>query len=242
VVVRVVSWNMGAWTPALRDSSRRENAWERLVELRPQPDLALLQEATDAPARLGLESQLGGLGNGRAIGSLIWSPRLPLVEPARLQGIGEHGYIATGRVASGDREIALVSFHARTGGPGSIAHVEALLDRLGDWISRRSFILAGDFNSCRLANEAWPGYRHLEFFKRVEADYGMFNCYWQKHGEERRTYWKDCQGAGNPFQDDHIFVSSDLGPAVRSCEVLDYEQFRGISDHAPIMAELDLDG
>jgi hypothetical protein len=171
---------MGGWTPGLGATELREKAWEKLVELQPQPEVALLQEATAPPARLGLDSQVGGLTSESPVGSLIWSPHLALIEPQRLGGIGEQGYVATARIAVGDREVALISFHARTQGPGVVANIEALFDRLGEWIGQGSFILAGDFNSCRLAEQVWPGWRHLEFFEQVEAGYGMFNCYWQK--------------------------------------------------------------
>jgi endonuclease/exonuclease/phosphatase family metal-dependent hydrolase len=123
-------------------------------------------------------------------------------------------------------------------GEGAVANIEALLERVKDRIAEPPFILAGDFNSCRLAENSWPGYPHKEFWERVEADYGMFNCMWRLNEEERRTYWRNCEDAGTPFQDDHILVSADLGGAVSSCEVHDYEPFRGISDHAPIFAEL----
>jgi endonuclease/exonuclease/phosphatase family metal-dependent hydrolase len=43
-----------------------------------------------------------------------------------------------------------------------------------------------------------------------------------------------------PFQDDHIFVSANLQQRVHSCSVLDYEPFGGVSDHAPMVLEIDL--
>jgi endonuclease/exonuclease/phosphatase family metal-dependent hydrolase len=230
--------SFASWAPALQGAELRGSAWRKLAELAPEPDVALLQEDTRPPDEM--VGTFGGVEDGR-VGSLIWSPRLELLEPHRLQDVGDRGYVALARVAAGDPGIALISFHARTTGPGAVANIEALFDRLGDVFSRGSFVLGGDFNSCRLAEETWPGCRHREFFERVEEDYGMHNCYWREYGEERRTYWQDCEDAGTPFQDDHIFVSADLGGAMRSCEVLDYEPFRGISDHAPVVTELDLD-
>ena len=46
---------MGGWTPTLQAGGLRDRAWEKLVKLRPEADLALLQEATSAPARLELD-------------------------------------------------------------------------------------------------------------------------------------------------------------------------------------------
>jgi hypothetical protein len=59
---------MGGWTPGLGATELREEAWEKVVELRPQPEVALLQEATAPPARLGLDSQVGsGIGDARRL-------------------------------------------------------------------------------------------------------------------------------------------------------------------------------
>jgi hypothetical protein len=238
--MRVLSWNMAGRSPGLQATTLHERAWEALLAIQPRPDAALLQEATAPPVGLGNTPSAGGLASDVRADSLIWAPGLELLGGERLEGVREHGYATTARVAVNDRELALISLHAETKLPGAITHVEALLDRLDPWIGRGSFILAGDFNSCRLAHKSWPRHRHLEFFERAEADYRMFDCYWRLHGEERRTFWWRCQDKGTPFQNDHIFTSADLGDAVTSCEVLDYEPFRGISDHAPIVAELDL--
>ena len=66
----------------------------------------------------------------------------------------------------------------------------------------------------------------------------MVNCFWKEHNREERTYWKACQDEGEPFQDDHIFVSANLQERVQSCGVLDYQAFRGVSDHAPMVLEI----
>ncbi len=101
-----------------------------------------------------------------------------------------------------------------------------------------SFILAGDFNSCRRAEQIWPGRRHLEFFEGAEGRYGMVNCCWKEHNRGERAHGKDCRDEGEPFQHDHIFVSAGLQEQVRSCSVLDYEAFRGVSDHTPMVLDI----
>lgn len=118
-----------------------------------------------------------------------------------------------------------------------VPHLDAIFQQLAEAMPTESMVVAGDFNSCRLADKVWPGYGHLDFFERVEES-GFVNCHWHLHKAEARTLWG--RGNGHPFQDDHIFISKDLEPALRSCQVLGYEPLRGFSDHAPIEAELDL--
>jgi len=233
--MRVLTWNMGGFTPGLNSHTARENAWRRLAEVEPRPDLALLQEASAPPE--GFPGHASGSASG--IGARIWTPHDgALSRPSMLDGVGDHGWAATAQVHRERGSVDLISLHAKTQG-SAIAHVEALLGRLSEFMGG-SFILAGDLNSCRLAERVWPGYRHLEFFESAESSYGMVNCFWEEHQREERTYWKGCEDAGQPFQDDHIFVSVDLRERVRSCTVLDYEPFRGISDHAPMALEIDL--
>jgi len=233
--MRVFTWNMGGFTPGLNSHAMREEAWVCLTAIEPQPDLALLQEASAPPE--GFPGHAIGPAGG--IGARIWTPDdATLSRPSTLDAVGDHGWVATAQVHRPVGSIDLISLHAKTEG-SAIAHVEALLGRLSESMGG-SFILAGDFNSCRLAERVWPGYRHLEFFEGAESRYGMVNCFWEEHQREERTYWKGCKDVGHPFQDDHIFVSVDLQERVRSCRVLDYAAFRDVSDHAPMALEINL--
>ena len=108
-------------------------------------------------------------------------------------------------------------------------------------MSRGPFILGGDFNSCRgTAEQTWPGMGHREFFERVEADFGVYNCYWQKHRTEPRTHWPQCQDGGIDYQDDHIFVSADLGDRVGDCKS-SIRAVKGRKRPPPIAVDIDLE-
>ena len=170
--------------------------------------------------------------------SRIWAPRSELVDARPLPDADAHGYVITARVPLREFELTLVSLHARAV-PLSVPNIEALLARLEPLLIE-PFVIAGDFNSCRKAQETWPEGGHLDFFERVEDQYGVLNCYWRQHGKERRTYWPGCREEGVPYQDDHFFVSKDLESALGPCEILRYEPYRGISDHTPLMLELEV--
>lgn len=233
--LRLLTWNMGGFTPGLNSRACRADAWRLLTEVSPVPDVALLQEASAPPS-----SVLGdATGPSSGIDARIWSASGAITEAASLEGVREHGWLASGRIFTAAGPITFLSLHARAQG-SVVTHIEALLEGAAGQLDG-SFVLAGDFNSCRLAEQTWPGYRHLEFFEGAEERYGMVNCFWREHGREQRTYWKGCSDGGQPFQDDHIFVSIDLAETIRRCEVLDYEAFRGTSDHAPMALQCDLE-
>jgi len=235
---------MGGFTRGeLSRTETREAAWAKLLGTEPTPDVALLQEATMPPPSMGVEPAVAE-GTGGRVAARLWTPSYELIEPTTLEEAGEHGYVMSAQVALAEQALTLISLHARTqettSARGVVDHIEALLTRLGPVLAKRPFILAGDFNSARRAHDLWPDHGHLDFFESVEADYEMHNCFWRKHGYEERTYWANCRDGGTPLQDDHIFVSADLADRVKACEVLDYRPYRGLSDHTPIWAELDL--
>ena len=57
------------------------------------------------------------------------------------------------------------------------------------------------------------------------------------HKTEVQTFFR--KGSIHPFQDDHLFVSKDLFEIVNSCYVLNNQVTREVSDHIPIICEID---
>ena len=103
-------------------------------------------------------------------------------------------------------------------------------------------IIGGDLNTARIAESQWPNCGHREFWKRI--DRGRFvDCYRRHHCAERQTYFRSgAQPHHLKIQDDHLFVTSLLGTGerIRACEVVDNPEVRKLSDHIPVIAELDL--
>lgn len=97
------------------------------------------------------------------------------------------------------------------------------------------FIVGGDLNTARLCEKVWPG--HGPFFERL-SDSIFFDCFQKFHEKEEQTFFR--KGSKNPFQDDHIFVSKNLAEKVKTCYVLNNENTRNLSDHIPIICEIDI--
>jgi hypothetical protein len=151
------------------------------------PDIAFLQEAMAPPPDLVDPARLVGLSQDWKWASLLYCPRLELREGKLLWGLREHGRVVFAEATAGDRDLCLVSLHAWTT-PAVVPHLNAIFDQLEELIKERSFVIAGDFNSCRFADRVWPGYGHLKFFERIEAN-GMVNCHWRRNGREDRTFF-----------------------------------------------------
>jgi Endonuclease/Exonuclease/phosphatase family len=167
--VRIISWNMAANTTS-RSAEVHSAGWGKLLAL--SPDVALVQEAMAPPPTIDM-GLVACIVPERRWSSLVYSPD-PIDEPRVLEELSDHGRVAMGQINVGERTIALVSLHAWTE-PATVPHLEAIFARLAETLDCPC-IVAGDFNSCRLADEVWPGYGHLEFFERIEDDF--VNCHW----------------------------------------------------------------
>lgn len=229
--LRIVTWNLAANTVS-RSWGVHVSAWRALIGLR--PDIALVQEALPPPTWLIRDGALARDRSETRWTSMILARESALFEVAGHRDLREHGRLTTARAEILDQSALLASLHAKTE-PATVPHLEALVTRVWETAEGGQVILGGDFNSCRAAEAAWPGLGHLAFFERL--DQRMFNCHWRLHGREEQTFLRK---GSRPFQDDHIFVSPNLGSRIRKCEVLTSAAFASVSDHLPIRVELDL--
>jgi len=101
-----------------------------------------------------------------------------------------------------------------------------------------SVIVGGDLNSARLCETVWPGYGHGPFFERIDRGDRWIDCFRKYHPNEVQTFFR-AKGL-SPFQDDHIFATPDLETCVRAAYVIDNELTRTVSDHIPLVVEIDL--
>ena len=88
--------------------------------------------------------------------SLIYSPRLKLVDASQLPGLAEHGRVAAARFETHAREVVAASVHAPTT-RAVVAHLDVIFDAIAAYAGDTPLIVGGDLSSCRLAEEAWPG-------------------------------------------------------------------------------------
>jgi exonuclease III len=226
--MRVVTWNMGFW----QYRPHHDDAWTYLrQELR--PDLALLQEVREVPL-VDDEARVYSVawrGWGTAI--VARGLRLDPIEIAVDLG-GRKGYVVGARCHGDDGDsFVAVSVHAPILGGRVFPYLDRIFEAVEDATKGERFIVGGDLNSARLAETLWPGYGHGPFWERIAR--GPFvDCYQRFHAEERRTVFHP-RGT-SPLQDDHLFMSRDLVPGLRSCEVVEDVVTRRVSDHVPLFA------
>jgi endonuclease/exonuclease/phosphatase family metal-dependent hydrolase len=97
---------------------------------------------------------------------------------------------------------------------------------LARMVEGERFIVAGDWNTCR------PYRGGSEFFARA-ASRGWVECH---KGPEEPSYFGPPAGT---YQLDHAFCDSATGSSVTSCQVVVDETVRSVSDHAPLVLDLE---
>lgn len=238
--------------PDPRKPGLHDQAWHYLLGL--GPDLAFLQEARP-PGWARMEGQVVSQPFDRW-GSVIFSPRYPLepVRPAEGSALWRLGaYLAYARAGLPDGTTAFaVSVHARAApatrrqlgdlDPETIARPSVPRPRvndltfheLADLVGER-FIAAGDWNTGRTQASATAG---EEFFVRAH-ERGWYDCVWDRFGIEVRTWFREGDAL---VQDDHVFCDPSLGATVqeRPWAAEDAVVRLGLSDHAPLIIDLDV--
>jgi exonuclease III len=103
--------------------------------------------------------------------------------------------------------------------------------------TRDRIILGGDFNASLQWDSRQAVKSHHVFFDRLK-EYGLHNCFNGYYTDFVQTLRSPKSLV--PWQSDYIFVSDALVPYLKSCSVLDNEMVRGLSDHNPVVIELEI--
>jgi endonuclease/exonuclease/phosphatase family metal-dependent hydrolase len=227
--MKILTWNLGFW----QYSSKHDQAWDYLCN-NIKPDLALLQEVKPPswlPPNNFIFHEIT-----RGWGTAIYSPSIPLSR--------ENFSLYPGRVvlatATLDHNVPLffASIHAPIINGRVFPHLDNIFVELESKRQTRTTVIGGDLNSARLAEKVWPGHGHGQFFDRIDSGDPWTDCYRKFNTSEIQTFFRD--SSLHLFQDDHLFVSRDLSNRIRSCNVIDNDLTRSVSDHIPLIAELDL--
>ena len=241
--MRIVTWNMGCASERSRYRTSHGSAWEFLLAGL-KPDVALLQEAV--PLGGSLERYQEPLWTpafaGGDVGSMIivaseagkltltdadldWSDHRVQVAHGALEGIGG---------------VCVVNVHARTNGP-MFPRLRQTMEWVIDHRGQR-FIVGGDFNSGRSHPASWAA--HTTFWDDIDGDWAFKEPLPFGRGE-RQSYWAHWAKnvgptLGNSMQDDHILVDAETFEVATECRVWDTKQVRELSDHGPVVVDLDI--
>jgi endonuclease/exonuclease/phosphatase family metal-dependent hydrolase len=127
--------------------------------------------------------------------------------------------------------LVAVSVHARILDGCARLNLDRAFEALQPLLAGRPFVLGGDLNLSRKYDAVYGTTHHTEFLDGLTSR-GFFDCLRKFHPEEQRTFWGR---TAHDYQNDHLFVSDDLGTHVAACDVLDRAN---LSDHSPLRLSL----
>lgn len=242
--MRVVTWNMNYWK---RPATHAE-AWDFVLnELR--PDIALVQEAA-VPDGTGYEVLSTKAVDRGTLKESVWGSAIlsRVGKPETKVALSAADVAARGAVQIASCAIAglgtttLANIHSRLG-EGTVKVIpnlrrtfEIIMCELQD-----RFIVGGDLNTGRLLGRVYPKeYLHAAFWD--EVDRSKLKESLPGGLEERQSYWGHGNDNKGPtrdmLQDDHLFFDAETIQQVGECRVWDTKKVRALSDHGPVVADL----
>ena len=238
--LKFATWNMAFWS----HKAYLADAWRYLLE-KADVDICLFQESRP-PQELRSDPNLlwFEIGGTRDWGTGIHSKKYPIRHlPIQSQYTGS---LVVGEVKITDElELTIISLYGLLETVGTTSYAITTLHRMlsdltgvlnGHIGGKRKIILGGDLNASLQCDIQYGGKAHQIFFERLE-DFGLENCFGKSH-DFVQTHRHP--GSDTLWQNDYFFISKVLSRNLRCCKVLDNEDVRRLSDHNPVVIELEV--
>jgi exodeoxyribonuclease III len=231
--MRLLAWNIrqggGSRLPSIAAALEHHEA-----------DVLVLSEYRGGPSAARLLAALDVLGYRYATtltpppgrSGVLISARCPLREPAALDiGLPEPYRMVSAEFPA----FRLVGIYM----PNLLAKIpywEALIATLRQ--SGGNTLAAGDFNTCRpYLDEAGAIDPTAHYLDRI-AEIGFCDLWRRRYPTAREYSWFSTRGNG--FRIDHAFLSDGLAARAGPIRYAHDERIAGISDHSPLILELDV--
>jgi hypothetical protein len=123
-------------------------------------------------------------------------------------------------------------------GPEHTGRPMAVLRELRDWLSKGTSIVAGDFNH----SVVWDRPDGAHNFALIDSELrglGLQSAYHsgfaEPLGRESRHTYFHTKNAEKPYHIDYVYVHASI--PVRGVHVQDFDEWRDVSDHVPIIVD-----
>ena len=142
------------------------------------------------------------------------------------------------------RLLATWAFNHRAGariGPSYTGNPRSVIATLRDWLEDGRSIVAGDFNN----SVVWDHIGRAARFRDINDDLeqlGLFSAYHRATGEdfgqESKATFFHTKNPEKPFHIDYCFLDESIN--CKQIDVAAFPAWRGLSDHVPVIADLEL--
>ena len=238
--LKLATWNMAYWT-----HKRYEiDAWKYFTQ-EIDCDILLFQESYPNLEILNQNRLVWNkIGGTRPWGSGIYSPKFKIKEFSFKNSF--IGAVTTAEIEiRPDFKIIVISLYGLMEIISNVTYVIPNLHRMFSDLTgileskdtKHRIILGGDLNASLQIDQQQTGNSHQVFFNRLK-EFQLANCfdnYYQDFVQTHRHSRSD-----EPWQNDYFFISKKLEKCLTSCSVVDTDEVRKLSDHNPVIIELDL--
>ncbi|MCC6651530.1 MAG: endonuclease/exonuclease/phosphatase family protein [Candidatus Eisenbacteria bacterium] len=228
--MRIITWNMGCGPRQYRE--HHDKAWDYVLQDL-KPDVAFVQEAL-VPKLRAMEELF----------SIFLCPPLPDHDSGTAVLVAKHlgagpgptvtvsglTYVATATVDTPAGPLTVASFHVYPD-DNQKEDLPRIVELARSEFARSPAVFGGDFNCARKF-----GGMYARFFEAMGTAGFCEPCC--KDGKEGWSFWG--RQAKEKYQDDHFFVSESWAPRVQSCQTINEGVVRTVSDHGPVVLELDV--
>ena len=227
--MRIVTWNC-----CRGPFERKAEALRRL-----KPDIAILTETArpkegDTPQRLWF-------GGARGSGIVVLARTGFTLEREHESAASDSDPVRAIRVGGA------ASFHLMAvWGRQNSDYIRGVYDRVAeqlDFAKRRPTVLAGDLNSNTIWDRPRARMDHSRFVTWLGAELDLVSAYHEHrgeaHGKESKPTYYFLWNRARPYHIDYCFVPRAWCGGIRRVTVGGYDPWKKLSDHRPVMVEMD---
>jgi len=103
--------------------------------------------------------------------------------------------------------------------------------------TKNRIVIGGDLNASLQIDPQQVGNSHKVFFDRLR-EFQLVNCFDNHYQDFVQTHRHS--RSDKPWQNDYFFISKKLEKSLEKCEVVSNETVHKLSDHNPVIIELNI--
>lgn len=239
--IKIATWNMAYWS----HRALHKEAWEYFLD-NLDCDILLFQESVPDYDKLQPDKLVWNeIGGTRLWGSGIYSSKYKIKEV--LIDTKFIGSVTAAEVEITENfKLIVISVYGLMesilGVTYAIPNLHRIFSDLTGLIeggnTKHRLVIGGDLNASLQIDEQQIGNSHKVFFDRLR-EFQLVNCFDNYYKDFVQTHRHS--RSKKPWQNDYFFISKRLEKSLVNCEVVSNETVHRLSDHNPVIIELNFE-
>ena len=239
--IKIATWNMAYWS----HKSLLAESWDYFLNDL-NCDILLFQESFPDYEKLSAEKLVWNkIGGTRPWGSGVYSSKYNIKEVViETKFIGS---ITAAEIEISDNfKLIVISVYGLMEKILNVTYAIPNLHRIFSDLTgliegrdtKNRLVIGGDLNASLQIDEQQVGNSHKVFFDRLR-EFQLVNCFDNHYNDFIQTHRHS--RSEKPWQNDYFFISKKLEKNLLKCEVVSNDKVHKLSDHNPVIIELNID-